>query len=414
VANQKDYKTIEEFAGWLAEGLDRPTAKFLENMLRGIHTSKSIKLANVARALGESSDLHATCNRLSRNLAKSDLAETIATRLLEQGAHMVKRHTRLIVHVFELAKPNARKMQYLQDSVLNQTPGEANYQVCEIYASNTGAAKYLPLLTTFWSRCAPGYISDSQQILTALRRVLDATNGRGVVLVDSRGMQTTTFDDVCKYLLTDNDRQFISNSVLEDRAFVYRQQRKTLAELIEICALPYAGRLYKVLPVDWETIDKRSYLDHYISSTPKKWFDWAIPMEFGSLRARYQGRPVIIIVLKTSHSTLGESKTTIITSYERLHTRKTILVPIHAYISINDVIAAHKTLRDSYNPADLQVSKYDRMQLLITLLHAVIFFETRSFKIKSPLSRLKPHEGDYHRDFLLPEDVERLRHLDSN
>lgn len=190
--------------------------------------------------------------------------------------------------------------------------------------------------------------------------------------------------------------------------------RLTLAELIEICALPYGGRLFKVLPANWATIDKLSIQDRYLTSTPNELFDWAIPVEFGSLRARYQGRQVSIVVLKSSHSVLGESTTTMITSYDQLRTRKTILVPILSYNSLADVIAAHKTIRDSYNPADLQVSKYDRMQLLVTLLHAVLFFTAKSYKLKSPLSRLEPHEGDYHRDFVLPEDVERLQRLDSN
>ncbi len=173
------------------------------------------------------------------------------------------------------------------------------------------------------------------------------------------------------------------------------------------------GRLFKILPGNWATIDKLSILDSYLSSTPNEMFGWAIPLEFGALRARYQGRQVGIVVMEPSHSVLGESTTTMITSYDQLRTRKAILVPIQPYTSLTDVIAAHQTIRDSYNPADLQVSKYDRMQLLVTLLHAVLFFTAKSYKLKTPLSRLEPHEGDYHRDFVLPEDVERLKRLDS-
>jgi hypothetical protein len=107
-------------------------------------------------------------------------------------------------------------------------------------------------------------------------------------------------------------------------------------------------------------------------------------------------------------------QTLLITSYNKISTRKTILIPILSYISIGDVVTTHKAIRDAYSPSDLQVSKYDRMQLLMTLLHAVLFFEAKSRRLLPPLARFQPHQGNYLRDFVLPEDMERLKHLDSS
>jgi hypothetical protein len=318
--------------------------------------------------------------------------------------------------VYAVSKPNARKMQYLKTSSESQTPGDTNYQVCEIIASNTGSTKYLPLLATFWSRNAPDYVSDAKEILAALHQVLEATKGRGVVCMEYRYVPATTIDDLMKDFFTDEDIQFICCSGSADPTLVYRQQQKTFAELAETCDLPHAGRLFKVLPVDQEKNDAYSIYEHYRSPDQSELSDLAIAMEYGSLRARCQGsgRPVSAIVLKTNHSILGEMQTLLITSYNKISTRKTILIPILSYISIGDVVTTHKAIRDAYSPSDLQVSKYDRMQLLMTLLHAVLFFEAKSRRLLPPLARFQPHQGNYLRDFVLPEDMERLKHLDSS
>ena len=410
MANANELRTIDDIAVWLSEGMRRPSSKFLRDMLKGIHASKSIKLANIARALGEGNNLHSTCNRLGRNLADPDLERIIADRLLEQGANMVKRHTRLIVNVYTVAKPNARKMQYLQDGDENTTD-EAQFLVCEILASNTGSGKYSPLLATLWSRYAPGYVSDAQEILDALGRVLKATKGRGVVCLEYRYIPPAIVDDLLDNLLASQDTQFICTEGSVAPVLVHRQQNKTTTELAEVCDLPYWGRLFKVLPVNAEKSDAYLIYRQYLSSTPNELSDLAIPMEFGSLPVRCQesGRPVSIIIMNTYHPLLGERSTRLVTSYEKLNSRKKILAPIHAFLSLGDVVAAHGSIRDSYNPSDLQVAKYDRMQLLMTFLLAVVFFEARTYKLKLPLARFQPHEGRYRRDYLLPEDVERLK-----
>jgi len=417
MANLDGCKTIEDFAGWLADGFGRPTAKFIQDMLSGIHTSRSVGLADVARALGEPCDLHSTRNRLSRNLSNTELATELTDRLLRQGAHSIRRDTLLIVRVHALTKPDARKMQYLykgaEDSASEQ-PSSAmdSYQVCEIIANNTGSRKFLPLLSTFWSRHAPDYVSDVDEISRAIHRVLTMTNGRGIVFLDHPFVELPALRELIAELSDDAGVQFVARIEDDDTRLRYRKQSKTVSELAELCNARYACRIFKVLPERWvvtlpgqDETDYQALYQEIGSAADGALAEHAIGMEYGSLAVRHHGstRRLTLIVLK------GELNSSLLTSLDGRRTRKSLLEVIGSWFSIWEVVSAHLNLRDGFAPGDIGVMTYDRMQLLLALLHTVVFFESRSYRLNNTLTRLQPHMGrKYHRDFLLPEDVERM------
>ena len=404
-------KTIDDFAAWLTVGFGRPRAKFIRDMLYGIHNTRSVRLADIARALNEPSDLHSTRNRLSRNLASTQLATELSDRLLQQAAYSIKRDTRLIVRVHALNKPDAKKMQYLYDERDSATD---SYQVCEIVTSNTGSRKYLPLFSTFWSRHAPDYVSDVDEISRAIRRVLTVTNGRGIVFLDHPFLELQTLSALVAELAEDADVQFVARIQESDAGQLrYRQKSKTLLELRELCNTRYACRIFKVLPRDngppEATQDSSDYQGLYqaiVSSTDAELTEHSINMEFGTLAVRHQAslRGLNLLVLK------GELSTHLLTSLDGLRTRQSLLEPIWSWFSTWEVISAHSTITDSFAPDGIGVMTYERMRLLLALLHAVVFFESRSYRLTDySLTRLQPHEGRrFQRDFLLPEDVARM------
>ncbi len=410
-------KTIDDYAAWLTVGFGSPRAKFIRDMLYGIHNTRSVRLADIARALNEPSELHSTRNRLSRNLASTQLATELSDRLLQQAAYSIKRDTRLIVRVHALNKPDAKKMQYLYNETDSATD---SYQVCEIVASNTGSRKYLPLFSTFWSRHAPDYVSDVDEISRAIHQVLTVTNGRGIVFLDHPFLELQTLSALVAELAEDADVQFVARIQANDAAQLrYRQKSKTLLELRELCNTRYACRIFKVLPQDsgppQDSSQPQAMRDssHYqglyqaiVSSTDGELTEHSINMEFGTLAVRHQAslRRLNLLVLK------GELSTHLLTSLDGLQTRQSLLEPIWSWFSTWEVISAHSTIADSFTPDGIGVMTYERMRLLLTLLHAVIFFESRSYRLKDhSLTRLQPHEGrKFQRDFLLPEDVARM------
>jgi hypothetical protein len=308
-------------------------------------------------------------------------------------------------------------MQYLYKEAEGSTskqppPAMDSYQVCEIIANNVGSRKYLPLLSTFWSRHAPEYISDVDEISHAIHRVITMTNGRGIVFLDHPYVALPTLKELIAELSGDAGVQFVARIQDYDTRFRYRQQSKTVSELAKLCNVRYASRIFKVQPKRWvvplpqqDESDYQALYQEIGSSTDDILAERSIGMEYGSLAVRHHGskRRLTLIALK------GELNSHLLTSLEGMRTRKSLLKPIQSWFSIWEVVAAHSSTREGFAPGDFGVMTYDRMQLLLTLLHAVVFFESRSYRLNDSLTGLQPHEGrKYRRDFLLPEDVERM------
>ena len=97
----------------LGPQLGKVGIKFIRSMLLGIGRSRSINLTDISQALDEKISLHATHKRLCRNLEDLELSANLADRLLRLGAEKVGPDTRLIIHLYELNKKYARKMEYL-------------------------------------------------------------------------------------------------------------------------------------------------------------------------------------------------------------------------------------------------------------------------------------------------------------
>ena len=78
---------------------------------------------------------------------------------------------------------------------------------------------------------------------------------------------------------------------------------------------------------------------------------------------------------------------------------------VESFLSMQDVIQTHVTCRDQFKPADFRVLSFNRLQLLLT------------FAFDSPSSRgidpglasqqidVKPHDGDIHRTYLMPQEL---------
>lgn len=99
---------ITRFAHQMALGFKRPDKKFICQMLYGIQASKDVKLSNIARALGEELALIKTEARLSRNVGKEDLTDTVNRRLVEQGACRIGKDTVLALDIGDIDKPYAK------------------------------------------------------------------------------------------------------------------------------------------------------------------------------------------------------------------------------------------------------------------------------------------------------------------
>jgi hypothetical protein len=104
---------LTKFSTELCDGLSRPLAKFVGQMLFGIQASQDVKLSNIARSLKEDIPLIKTEDRLSRNLKARALEAELAPQLAKMASPRVGANTVLCLDLSDLRKEYAQKMEYL-------------------------------------------------------------------------------------------------------------------------------------------------------------------------------------------------------------------------------------------------------------------------------------------------------------
>ena len=172
------------FTDQLAGGLGRVSKRFVRDFVVGVLRSRSVRLWDIATALERPVRIHATHKRLSRNLARQELADTISRNLLRMTARRVKQETPLVTHVYRLQKKYARKMEFLVDNDVSSETEYPAYQVCEVAAYDPINGELMPVASHLWSHHAPEYVDDVEEIRSLLKRVHEATAGRGVFFLD--------------------------------------------------------------------------------------------------------------------------------------------------------------------------------------------------------------------------------------
>lgn len=189
--HQMGYKLrghIHRFSGKLCWGMGRVIQRFVEEMIYGIQARGSVGLSEVARALDEKISLKKVIERLSRNLGRDGLAECIGEAVLREGSLKVREETLLIVDPTDITKKYARKMEYLarvrdgSDKVLG-----LGYWVMTVVGAEVGSSQITPLVHKLYSQSAKDFVSENQELIDAVERVSQATDGGGIFVFDRGG-----------------------------------------------------------------------------------------------------------------------------------------------------------------------------------------------------------------------------------
>ena len=207
----------------------------------GISRSRSVNLTDISQALDEKISLHATHKRLCRNLEDLELSANLADRLLRLGAEKVGPDTRLIIHLYELNKKYARKMEYL--STRDELDG-AGFKVCEILASEPESDTYIPLTVNVWSNQVPGFISDADEIRKTVLRVQAAMGNRGVFYIDDHSLDFELFRPIMK----DSWLDYVFPLQDEELELVHKNDCYSVSGLLEQVETRYGKILYKLVP----------------------------------------------------------------------------------------------------------------------------------------------------------------------
>ena len=386
---------IRSLSAGLTQGLGVVPARFVKEMIVGIHRAQSLHLTDIARSLGEDVELHATIKRLSRNLTKTGLTEIISTALLERAAREVTEDMILVVSCYDLPKRFANRMEYARGSAAaSQDDG---YYVCDISATDPASPDYhIPLLSRLWSRHAPDYQSDATEILTAVNQVYSATEGRGVFYCPE---VTMDWDIHWSLVQAPNLRTmlYIRN---HDSAFMVDGQLLTVSDLASSGERPYRKLMFKMVDPPFATrISGRQ------DNRPA---ELSMLDQFGKLSVQLDiGKQTTLILERktSSHDLMAVDDLYLVTGItaDTRDQLRTLLQNRYLATDMNNAAVNHKS---RFNQSDVRVLTYDRLQLLNVLLQAVTYYEAhveRTFSIKEHAITSEPHPGDHPRDFQIPQ-----------
>ena len=404
---------VHAIGATLSAGLGKVASRFVEDMLLGMLLSESVRLTEIARALGEPIPMHATHKRLSRNLGNVRVGDVVAGNLLAEGAEVVRDDALLVIDLFEVVKPYAEKMEFLNspslpDGDVSDGAGPKDnayrsYHVCEIFGWDVHGgplpryqdlARQLgsepdaehaisawdnhvvtPLAQTLFSPNAPAFKSESDEILDLVQRVDAACQRRCVFAVDTvgllqpkRSLMRHSVELLAKQrglpeLLAAATNCRFAARVPGDYALLHGRLETTARELGESCETPYGVTLYK----------------HQSD------VDIGLFVHFGALPVRLPACPAKPLWLVAVKGMAGEPRPAatdldpfvILTTEPMPRNRKVIGDLVWSFLSYWDAIQTNQAIKGQFDFDDVRVLTYDRLRNLGILVLAASFVESQ-------------------------------------
>ena len=192
-----------------------------------------------------------------------------------------------------------------------------------------------------------------------------------------------------------SDRNLNYTVLLEDKSLKVRFQKLdySIEEMLDRVDTRYGKILYKLVPVG-------------VLGSSEADMDLFLHTGSATVKMPLSGRSVNFVVLKTNNVLVKEHSTPLLTTKTNLRSRKALMGLVDSFLSMQDIISMHKAVRDSYNPEDFRVLTFNRLQLLLTLLESVIYFDASTKGDELTVDEIftqSPHKGQMRRTYLLPD-----------
>lgn len=194
----------------IANNLSVPDKKFLRDSLIGLLRCGKPVVCQMARHLpNQRIKFLSRLDRLEAHLVKdSDFDDKIKAELPPNWLPFIKDDTPIILDLSDIAKPFAKKMDYLA-TIRDGSTGELvnGYWLVELYAS-LSRKNPVPILLEPFSHKEPDSPGQNPVVLKAIHEIFELTDNRGVLVVD-RGLDNIImFED-----WLDNKYRFVARLV---------------------------------------------------------------------------------------------------------------------------------------------------------------------------------------------------------
>jgi hypothetical protein len=201
---------LHGFLKKIANNLSVPDKKFLRDSIIGLIRCGKPVVCQMARHLpNQQTKFLSRLDRLESHLVKnSNFDNKIKTQLPANWLPFIKDDTPIILDLSDIAKPYAKKMDYLA-TVRDGSTGELvnGYWLVELYASLSRKNPVPVLLEPFSHEepCSPG---QNPVVLAAVHKIFELTDNRGVLVVDRGFDGWVMFED-----WLDNKYRFVARLV---------------------------------------------------------------------------------------------------------------------------------------------------------------------------------------------------------
>ena len=389
----------------LAAGLGKVPSRFIADMVRGMLASDSVRLTRIAEALGEPIALHATHKRLSRNLDNRRTGEVLAANLIKAAADLIGQDALLVVDTFDLAKPHARRMEYLGGPSESSAAGtrrkaaRRGYRVCEVFGWDVGGGPMpefaelaqaraaegdppepgtsawnhlvvTPLAQQLWSTAAPDFHGEAAEVLALVDRVAGVCGDRGVFALDA-----TSQPGWVESLVARPPGRFVVR-LADDFELLHGGRPTTAAAAGQACQTPYGITVYK----------------------HREGFDEGVFIHFGFAPVRlpeHAGKPLWLIAIKGLTGTSdGWDPLLLMTNEPMRRSRKVLWRPVWSFLHYWDAVTTNRRIKRQFDFDDVRVLGYDRQRNIGTLMQAAAFVAAQwpGVPLAESLS-LQPREG---------------------
>jgi hypothetical protein len=183
IDNLRKYK--HTFIKSITKNVTIPKQKFLKQAMPAVLLEGSLVITRYAKWIMDNCrDIHHSKKRMLNQLNNSNQWKRVSQNYRRSLANQIRPDTPLIIDMTDIAKPRARKMQYVatvrDGSKGNLTTG---YWCLEVYA-HISSKVTMPLSLHTYSIEDPDIYSENRQILNVIKQVNDDLGGKGIWIGD--------------------------------------------------------------------------------------------------------------------------------------------------------------------------------------------------------------------------------------
>ena len=231
-------REIVKFSKKICKNSNKPTSKFVTDMLYGISKSKDIILSSISEALDENISKINTIDRLSNNLSL-DLDESIFLNYYNLAFDALGDEPVFLVDDSDVTKPLGNKFEALgivRDGSSKDKSYEKGYHHTEIVGLTNNFKQPISLFSKIHSSTQKEYISNNNIIYEGLNSVVTLLNERSLqgTFVLDRGYDS---NDIFNYFFNKNQHFVIR--LTEKRKIYYKHRWNKITTLRD----GYKGKL---------------------------------------------------------------------------------------------------------------------------------------------------------------------------